>query len=716
MRQTCLVIFFTFFVHFLLAGGQLQIITSGGFQGVADAEGQVVIPAIYEKLGWSDGSNTITDESIGYFENGRWGLINIRTKKLTGATYASLKPFDKDLFEAGIAGKFSNLIFRGIIDNKSKTHVDFKYYTIENIGDQLLIVSEYNSGGLKYGLLNLENQEVLPLEFSNVKRVGKLIIAQNKIRKNRVYDLSGQVLIYPWIDHVEQVESGFVVSNEGYFGLLNEDGYVVHGMEFKSIAGGKPEAFPSWEIREINEKNSSHFSCDSITYNETTGLLIAHVNHVEHLLAASETLFKDKQHSLKHIGNGFLVAKNRVSQLWGIYKTDGREVAEGFDSVAVDSSYFYVQQGKRWSIYNMFGRALSDESYQAVGASHAGFIPVKKNDFWGWLDFQGQQVVEFKYEAVMSTNQSQTYLARNFGKWGIRSFYEDWLVMPKYDSIVVANQFYLAKKGLSTHVYNKDMKLLYRLPYQVNVDEMMVVNNRDSLGVVTWNGYLVAPKYDEVSLHSGYYELQQGEIVSLIEGNGRVAFDLDEQIQDVLSFSEGYFHIIKDGKHGFVDTNGKLRIANRYDSAQFFNEGMAPVKLLGKWGFIGPYENLLIQPFYKSSSVFVNDRAIIQVDDQYGLIDKKGKEIILPTWKYVERLTTGNYRITDWQDQVGLADQTGRILIRPNFQSITDSDQSLIIADRNGKIGVMDYTGLTKVPFEYAEIKIVGDYLLLRKE
>lgn len=713
MHKTSLLVFSCLLGLFSFAG-ELQIITSGGFQGIADEEGEVLIPAIYERLGWSDGGDDIMGEAIGYYENGRWGLINIRSKKLTSAKYASLKPFSEELYEAGITGKFSNLIFRGLIDIRSKVYLDFKYYTIDNIGDHRVVASEYVSGDLKYGLFSDENQVIIPAEYHHVKRLGNLIVVENFHNKKRLYDIDGQVKVFPWIDHIEPVEEGFRISNEGYYGLLNAEGCFVHDLKFKKIEEGKTISFPEWELRIAGEESGWSLSCDSITYDKQSKLMIAHVNNVEHLLAASDRLFKDQKHSLKFIGSGFIVTKNRISQQWGIYKTDGREVMSGFDSVVVDTAYFYAQSQGQWFVYNRFGRQISTKTFQDIGLSHQGFIPIKSAGYWGWLDFQGEQVVKAKYDQVLN-GQNDHYLAKNFGLWGIRSFYGDWLVMPKYDSITVVENFYLAKKGAATHVYDEKPSLLYQLPFQVKEEGLLKVCDEELEGVITRKGFYLEPKYVQVSVFDRYYALNDGAYCSLIQDSGQEVFGTDEGIQEVLSLSEEYFHIIKDNKHGFVDKNGKLRIANRYDSVQYFNEGLAPVKLLGKWGFIGPYENLIIQPFYQSSSVFENGLAIIQIDDLYGLIDKKGQEIIQPKWKFIERLATGNYRVIDAEDNVGIANVQGRFMLRPNYQSITDTFKDLLIVNRMGKFGVLDYTGLTKIPFEYDEIQIVGDYVLLRK-
>mgnify|MGYP000283031701 CR=1 FL=1 len=715
MLEKYLVILLFLFGSYTYANGFEIIISPGGYQGIADAQGEVVIPAVYEQLGWSDGSSEILGDAIGYFENNRWGLINLKSKKLTSANYTILLPFDAELYEAGITGRFTNQVFRGLIDSKSKVLLDFKYFTIERIEEGKIIASEYIDGQLKYALLNRESEMIIPADFSFMRQMGMVVVAQGMQQKSRIFDLEGNLLIDRWIDQIQETPDGLLVSSEGYYGLLDLDGGYFHHIKYKKIDGERAESFPEWEIRSFSSQVTQDILCDSVSFDSNEGLLIAHVNNVEHILGASDKVFQGKNNSLKYIGQGFLVIKDLSTAKWAIHKTDGREVAANFDSVVVDPTFFYVLDQSKWKIYNRFGRQIGNRGFQELGDSHNGFIPVRFAGYWGWVDFQGDIIVKNKYDAVQAGMEDQ-FLAKNFGSWGIRQFYGDWLVMPRYDSIYITHELYFAQKGKATHVFDREGRRLFTLSDEViNTDLLLVKGDDHKFGLILSGGNYIEPIYEEIQKHGDFYELKGGKRAMVLKMDGSEAFGYEAEVQDVISFSEGYFHVIMEGKHGFVDTNGKLRIANRYDSAQFFNEGMAPVKLMGKWGFIGPYENLLIQPFYQYSSTFQEGLAIVQIDDLYGLLDKSGKEIIQIKWKKIERLATGNYLVIDENGKEGIANEHGRFLLRPNYNKITDTTKDLLIVNRSGKIGVMDYTGLQQIPFDYSEIKIEGDYILIRK-
>ena len=698
--------------------GDLKIYTLDGLQGVEDAEGKVVVPAIYERLGWSNGTSEIINKTIGFYENGNWGLINIRSNKVGDAGFRILEPFNEYLIEAGKVTPYSNVVKRGLIDEKGDVIIGFNYFTIDEVFAGIYKVSVYSNGDIFFGLVNNEKELIVPIH-ENVKVVGNFIVAGSKGLTRQVFKKDGSLLIEDWVDEFSKVDDGYLVRKEGYYGKLNSEGDWVLPLEYKSINGNETIAFPTWQVTNLTnialKEDVMEIRCDSISLEPHHDILIAHVNNAEHILAASDLLFNDQNNSLKSIRNGFLVTKNNKTQQWGIYKTDGREVAFGFDSVAVDSLYFYTESKGDWDVYNMFGRKINERPFQSVSYASNRNVPVKKNDYWGWLDFRGNVMLNYTFDKVEKTFSSNHFLAKNYGAWGVSNFNGDWLVLAEYDSIYCYDRFYVGQKGMATYVINEEGEVIQGVPFETRPKEFLELVDGDHYGAITSSGHYVHPIYKDINVLGEYYVLLDSAYATLIHSSGRVIVTPEDEIQDVFGFSEGYFHVLKDGKHGFIDVNGKLRIANRYDAAQPYSEGLAPVQLLGKWGFIDKAEVLKIQPFYRYSSTFVNDLAIIQSEDNYGIITPAGKEIVEVIWKNIERLSTGNYKIEDWDQRSGLCDINGRFIIRPNYDTIIDTNQELIIASKNGLKGIMDYQGYTKLPFEYSDVKIKGEYLILQK-
>lgn len=718
LSMRILVSCFLLFTSFLVQAGDLKIYTLDGLQGIEDAEGKVVVPAIYEKLGWSNGTSEIINKTIGFYENGNWGLISLRSNKVGKAGFRVLEPFNEYLIEAGKVTPYSNVVKRGLIDEKGEVIVGFNYFTIDELFAGIYKVSVYSEGDIFYGVVT-RDKELISSIHENVNAVGNFIVAGSKGLTRQVFQKDGTLLLQDWVDEFTLKENGYLVRKEGYYGFLDLSGKWKLPLEYKSINEHSVIRFPRWKVTSLGNIGLNdqvlEISCDSITLEPNHDILIAHVNNAEHILAASDLLFTDQNNSLKSIRNGFLVTQNNKTQQWGIFKTDGREVAVGFDSIAVDSLYFYAKSKQDWDVYNMFGRKINERSFQAVSYASNRNVPVKRNDYWGWLDFRGNVLLNFTFDKVEKTFNPNHFLAKNYGSWGVSNFNGDWLVLAEYDSIYCYDRFYIAEKGRATYVISDEGEVIQSIPFETRPKNYLELAHDDLLGVITASGHYVHPTYQKISVYGDYYALKDSSYITLIHSNGRVVVRPDDEIQEVYGFSEGYFHILKDGKHGFIDENGKLRVANRYDEAQPYSEGLAPVQLLGKWGFIDKAEVLRIQPFYRYSSTFVNDLAIIQSGEDFGIITPSGKEIVEVSWKNIKRLPTGNYQIKDWDDKYGLCDVNGRFIVRPNYETIEDTNKELIVASKNGRMGILDYQGYTKLPFDYSDVKIIGEYLILQK-
>jgi len=176
-----------------------------------------------------------------------------------------------------------------------------------------------------------------------------------------------------------------------------------------------------------------------------------------------------------------------------------------------------------------------------------------------------------------------------------------------------------------------------------------------------------------------------------------------ENTQEIFHESEGFIGLKKDGRYGFVDTNGSLRIANRYDSIGEFHEGLASIKLIGKWGYVNTSDHIAINPNYDKAVNFELGLAVVSRNGKFGAINNEGKTILTLRYDYVSRqshlflLTASNLK--------GVADANGNVMIEPRFDSLVETGNDLLIATRDGKVGVITNQGLNVIPMIYDRIE-----------
>ncbi|MCL2221771.1 MAG: WG repeat-containing protein [Oscillospiraceae bacterium] len=78
----------------------------------------------------------------------------------------------------------------------------------------------------------------------------------------------------------------------------------------------------------------------------------------------------------------------------------------------------------------------------------------------------------------------------------------------------------------------------------------------------------------------------------------------DELFDDARPFSdEGYAAVMRGGKWGFIDTDGKVKIDFKFDEALSFSGHLAAVKVDGYWGYINTKGEIVIAAeFYEAKS------------------------------------------------------------------------------------------------------------------
>lgn len=194
-----------------------------------------------------------------------------------------------------------------------------------------------------------------------------------------------------------------------------------------------------------------------------------------------------------------------------------------------------------------------------------------------------------------------------------------------------------------------------------------------------------------------------GNMKEFIEKNPRHIFSPNPQAQKV-STSEGFLKIYSNGKIGYVDKEGQIKIKpiyselndfkdglavavneekgikyidkngdivinlenTKYDDYRnsssnkkyLFHEGLAGFKILtkgedssaGKWGFINKKGDTIINPIYRSVTEFKSGVSVVSLylelnsfnnEGLFGVIDKEGKYVVEPIYQEISGFNNG---------------------------------------------------------------------------
>ncbi len=399
-----------------------------------------------------------------------------------------------------------------------------------------------------------------------------------------------------------------------------------------------------------------------------------------------------------------------------MYKQDGSEVLGAMDSVVLSDHYIFAKHKDGWDVYNQFGRKLNEYSCESILGEQSKRIGIKRSSYWGWLNFNGDQEVKCKYDAIDFGIDDQSFIIKYVDKWGVADFDDHFVIAPEYDRIEKVGNLYVAHKGYSKRIFTPEGKQIYHTSEWISGDEILLIGDgQDSLRAVLPSGHLIENTFSKAEKIKDYYRFKRGKFTALCDAEGRYVIRFSDEIQEISTPAEDRFLIKKNNSYGFVDAQGRLRIANRYDAATSFSEGLAPVKLIGKWGFLNIDERLVIQPFYDQVSQFQDGLTIVKRGEYYGIVDKQGEEVVDIKWESIGRQKSGNFVVVDAEGNYGLVDKQGGVIYAPIFEYLEDTGMDLVIAQKGGKKGVMNYDGYTKYPFVHAEIEAHDGYLLFLK-
>lgn len=365
---------------------------------------------------------------------------------------------------------------------------------------------------------------------------------------------------------------------------------------------------------------------------------------------------------------------------------------------------------------------------------------VKKDGKWGYIDNQGEWVIQPSFDKVMpfSEGLAAANIGYKFdpldadkcqtGKWGYIDKTGQWAIEPSFES---AESF---REGFA----KVNVGAVFR-PYQgisltggkwgfINKDGSWFIQPNDTLytsfseGLCAFKapkeskwGYIdkqnqiwIAPAYWQTEeFHDGLAPVMKGSArFQYIDKRNKEAFP--SEFKKAIPFSEGLAFVIDAaGKPSFIDTSGKpvFTIDNLQKTENIrlsFSEKLARAPIekntLVRYGFINMAGQWVTEPVYELADQFHDGLALVFIDVFYFFIDASGREIFRLPDEVVEdsktkvifkgiphpnigRFNHGLCRIKQL-DQWGFINKTGKTAIKAIFEDALDFSN----ADATGQV------------------------------
>jgi hypothetical protein len=208
-----------------------------------------------------------------------------------------------------------------------------------------------------------------------------------------------------------------------------------------------------------------------------------------------------------------------------------------------------------------------------------------------------------------------------------------------------------------------------------------------------------------------------------------------------------------DGKRGYMDSSGQLKIKPQFDDAHHFADGVAFVKKGGKWGLIDQTGQFLVEAKFDDCRNCLSNVCSVKLGDKWGFINHKG-DVVIPIQFDVARgfedsgatpqenfhtarvVYHGKWELIDPRgnvllassvldalhvtaldaleqglagvkvgDKWGYIDRTGKWVIEPQFASSGGfgNGYAAVQRDSNGAYGYIDTKGNVVIPYRYED-------------
>ncbi|MEM1406963.1 MAG: WG repeat-containing protein [Bacteroidota bacterium] len=672
-------------------GIEYQIFEESGRVGLKDEEGEILIPAVYEDLGWSNDLKKPIKQVIGFQSNGLWGLISLENKQLVSPLYSRLYPFTNNLLAAARKGKVSGFDYFGVINLNGKVAVPFKYSSVKP-GKNSAIVTAKNRVKISYGVVTLSGEVIIPIRYKDVSLKADVYAVTNFDDKTALYGSDGSSLTEFIYTSVQEIAPRYlVVEHMNAFGLFSGT-ELVKPTIYKTIYSDGNEIYlqpyNTWEILNIKKEKLRSYDFDDIQpFNEN---YLVRSNHKTWIMDQHGRALTDPSaEDLIFHKSGFIAIKQ--SSGWGLIDRKFKSIINPvYDSLYMDAGLVFCRNSySTWSILDTLGLKKSEFQYEQIGNKTRYFWPVKRRGHWGFIEQSGEEIIYPVYDHVGRFISNKVVVGFH-GEEGIIDKKGEWVVLPSNARLTL----------LTDDLY---INQTHQLKTLKSIDRGTVYFTENPLEIK--KDYLLETLSD-----GGIWK---------IDFNGRIENNLprDERFEEVKPPSEGLFAVKIDGLYGFIDRQNHLIIANRYDDVGAFNEGFAPFKLIGKWGFIDKKENIIVQPLYNEVSAFKNGVAIVREGNRYFLLNKKGKLLNSTGYDSIVPTEDGLF-ITQIRGLHGLMDRNGRLLINNRYQKLDRLKNGYVITEKNDRFGLITNEGVDVIPAVYDQLiydAYRDEYMVMKK-
>lgn len=416
-----------------------------GKRGLISFEGKEIAKPIYDEidsLPYKEGTLTVK-------QNEKYGIINIKGNSLVEVKYDEVKVDEYYTEENGyryagyiVLQKTQEGYRYGYIDNKGKEILPTEYNEITRVtgindNDNAYLICAKNG---QYGLMKKEetllNHEYQSIQYDEANNVFVI----EKSRKYGIANISGEEIVPVKYNEIDITGIYFYAKNEQGTTVYNSNGTQVSIDANIAILNTDNEKY---KIRIDNTEGTKY----GVINKEGKQLIEEKYNYIEYLydnyfIVSDEngklgvlddkekTKIETNHDSLQKIQDtDLLQATLGETQMTEVYNKTMEKICEMSNAKIVVEDYIKIYNEEEERYFDKEGKELKNTE---VYANNKIFVAVKDNQY-GFVDKEGKVVVNYQYDKAYEFNQYGFASVRKDNKWGVINEQGQEIVAPIYE-------------------------------------------------------------------------------------------------------------------------------------------------------------------------------------------------------------------------------------------------------------------------------------------
>lgn len=320
-------------------------------------------------------------------KDGKWGTINFDGETILKTEYDSIEaiPGVENALLIQKDGKY------GVADREGRNILDTNYAEITNLGktNRSGYIVKDDTG--LYGIVDSSKKVILQNQYQKIEKVyGNDLYVVTQDGSQKLINSNGEDVLTQGFEQISAIlktkDQGVIYISNGKYGVMSLTGEVLIEAQYDNLVEAKSNIFIATKegkqgIIDIDNNEKVPFTYQSITYNETGDIYIAEDESFNSNILNSNL---DVQQT------GILIEMN------------------------TDAGYFKLRQNDEYKYYNF---RFEEKNETEILSNNTLYLD-KKDNLYGYVDKDGNVVVEYMYDDATEQNEYGFVAVKKDGKWG----------------------------------------------------------------------------------------------------------------------------------------------------------------------------------------------------------------------------------------------------------------------------------------------------------